>query len=223
MTTILLCEPNPTLRSVMLDCMRAADLDVYPVQNAEEALERLGKQIMDVCLIEAEMSPVSGIELVREMRRQGMVCPVMMTSESVSRDVQISAYAAGVDWFVQKPFVMDILLCQIRALLRLVRLGTENNETVFDLGGVRFDSIQQLLGSKHLTTHENELLLMLCRQMNKVIDKSVILKSIWRQDDCFTARSLSVYIHRLRTFLAQEKVPCKIVSSHNKGYRIIEE
>ena len=126
----------------------------------------------------------------------------------------------GCDDYVTKPFSMDILICKTEAILRRSR-ATDALQTVqFNLNGRRYDSVRQTLGDKKLSTRENDLLLLLCQNKGKMVDRNRILTSIWGSDTYFNSRSLSVYINHLRNYLGKDS-EVKILSVHGKGYKLV--
>ncbi|MBO7502560.1 MAG: response regulator transcription factor [Paludibacteraceae bacterium] len=221
--TVLIYESDANLSSVMGDYLRSVGYDVAVAANSDVAIERLSQQAIDLCLFESQMPDVSGEELTKEFRSRDYDMPIILLSERTEREEVLAGYEAGVDDYVAKPFVMDILLRKMKALLRLARRTEDNPETLFSVGGVTFDSARQTLGEQKLSARETELLLILCRNMNKLVDRSLILKRIWKTDDFFSARSLSVYIHHLRHFLGLEGSTASILVMHGKGYKLIEK
>lgn len=219
---VLICENDASFSSLMGDYLRSKGFDVVLVPSAQMALEKLSSMSVDICLVESQMPEVSGDELVHEMRERGYWMPIVLMSDRSAREDVLAGFATGADDYVVKPFVMDILVCRIQAMLRMVHAKGDNDETVFDLGGLTFDSNRQLLGKKRLSTRENELMLMLSRSLNKMVDRSHILKRIWKSDDYFSARSLSVYVHHLRKFLETEAQGIRIVAVHGKGYKMVD-
>ena len=85
---------------------------------------------------------------------------------------------------------------------------------------MHFDGIRQRLGDKHLSSRENELLLMLCQNMNNLVERNRILMSLWGTDTYFNSRSLSVYVNHLRNYLGEDS-PVRIMSVHGKGYKLV--
>ena len=115
---------------------------------------------------------------------------------------------------------MDILICKIEAILRRCRVFLETEQVEWKLGNLLFDSVRQQLGNKHLSSRENDLLKMLCMNMNNLVDRNRILMSIWGADTYFNARSLSVYINHLRKYMGED-TPVRIMSVHGKGYKLV--
>lgn len=95
-------------------------------------------------------------------------------------------------------------------------------EMVFTFGNVTFDSVHQLLGDKRLSARESEVLLMLCHNRNRLVERGQILQSIWNDDSYFSSRSLSVYINHLRKYLEDTRCPVQIMAVHGKGYKLVE-
>jgi DNA-binding response OmpR family regulator len=113
------------------------------------------------------------------------------------------------------------LTYQIEAILRRCQYNENQNQLVFDLGDLHFDSVRQMLGDRHLSTRENELLLLFCQNMNALVERNYILMSLWGEDTYFNARSLSVYVNHLRNYLGKEN-PLRILSVHSKGYKMVK-
>ena len=163
---------------------------------------------------------MNGFELLKLVRDQYPFLPVIMLSSKTGRDDIIRAYRLGCDDYVTKPFSMDILICKIEAILRRCRVFLETEQVEWKLGNLLFDSVRQQLGNKHLSSRENDLLKMLCMNMNNLVDRNRILMSIWGADTYFNARSLSVYINHLRKYMGED-TPVRIMSVHGKGYKLV--
>lgn len=215
-TTVLLCIEDQSLRMVLAECMEKQGMEVL---SATTCFEAMGKTVVDCCVIDVGFDNHSGYNLIKDLRTDGRCEPVIFLTESNVRQDQIRAYELGADDVVQKPFSMDILLCKVQALVRRYKEVFISPETVFDLGGKTFDSVQQTVDGQHLSGRENELLLMLCQGMNAPVDRHRILRTLWQKDDFFSTRSLAVYVNRLRGLL--EGTNCRIVSVHGKGYKLI--
>ncbi len=96
-------------------------------------------------------------------------------------------------------------------------------DVVFELGNVTFDSVHQTLGTKRLSARESEVLLMLCRNRNHMVERSQILNTIWHDDSFFASRSLSVYVNHLRKYLEDAPCPLQIMVVHGKGYKMVDK
>jgi DNA-binding response OmpR family regulator len=167
------------------------------------------------------MPKMNGYELLKLIRQKHDRLPILILSAKTDRDDIIRAYELGCDDYVTKPFSMDILICKIEAIMRRSRKYMESNQSEWLLGNLLYDSVRQQLGDQHLSTRENELLKMLCQNLNNLVDRNRILMSIWGEDTYFNARSLSVYINHLRNYLGEDN-PMRIMSVHGKGYKLVQ-
>lgn len=220
-TSILLCISDSSLRMLLRDLLHERGYDIFQADKSGDCIDTACQRAPDLCIVE-NTSDMSGTDIVRELRLRNVSVPVVLMSDRTSKEDVLAGYAAGCDDYVFKPFSFDILVCRIQALLRLVRRNRDEGQEIFSLGGVTFDAKRQVLGSRELSSRESDLLLLLCRNMNKMVDKTVILKSVWLTDDCFAARSMAVYVHRLRRYL-EEVEGVRIVAVHGKGLKLIDE
>ena len=220
-TNILIVEDDVNLSTVLADYLRSKNYTVEQANNGSEAWDLMLIKHYDLVISDIMMPKMNGYELLKLIRQKYEKQPVIMLSAKMDRDDIIRAYELGCDDYVTKPFSMDILICKIEALVRRCRLYMETELTEWILGDIKFDSVRQQLGDKHLSTRENDLLKMLCQNMNHVVDRNRILMSIWGEDTYFNARSLSVYVNHLRKYLG-ENSPIRIMSVHGKGYKLVD-
>jgi len=124
----------------------------------------------------------------------------------------------------EKPFSMEELVFRVEAILRRVRGKKSKESTMYHIGDFTFDTQKQLLtiGEKQtkLTTKENELLALLCAHSNEILQRDFALKTIWIDDNYFNARSMDVYITKLRKHLKDDP-QIEIINIHGKGYKLI--
>jgi DNA-binding response OmpR family regulator len=217
---ILLVENDANLNMVVADYLRDKSYNVEAVSDGQEAWELLPKRHYDIVLMNITLPNISGFELIKLIRSTFADLPVVFISEKKDKDSIIRAYKLGCDDYIFKPFSVDILCYKIEAILRRCQIGKTENKTEFELGGVYFDSVRQLLGEQHLSTKENELLLMLCQHINTLVERNYILMSLWGEDTYFNSRSLSVYINHLRRYLSKYS-NMRIISVHSKGYKLV--
>ncbi len=218
---IILCDDDISLSSVLSEYLSNADFIVESVHSGEEALERIHASYHDLCLLDINMPGMSGFEVLSQLRKSENDIPVIMLSARQAREDIMRAFQLGCDDYVTKPFSMDILICRIQAVVRRYKASSESAATSFMLGSVTFDSVRQTIGDRHLSSRESDLLLMLCRHMNQVVDRHLILCTLWQTDDYFSSRSLSVYVNHLRGHL--QNTGYSIIGVHGKGYKLIEE
>lgn len=220
-THILLAEDDINLSTVLCDYLHSKDYVVTTVSNGEEALELLTHKHFDILLTDISMPKLNGWQLIKTLRESNNLLPIIVISAKADREDIIRGYQLGCDDYMPKPFSMDILICKIEAVMRRYRMGHETSEMDFDLDGVHFDAVRQTLGDRHLSSRENELLLMLCQSMDKTVERNRILMSLWGGDTYFNSRSLSVYVNHLRNYFGKES-KIKILSIHGKGYKLVK-
>lgn len=224
MTTInhiLLAEDDVNLSTVLADYLRSRDFQVTTAANGQEAWETLSKKHFDVLLTNISMPKMNGWQLIKAVRDSNQQLPIIIISAKTDREDIIRGYQLGCDDYLTKPFSMDILICKIEAILRRYRMGNQTNEMEFDLSGLHFDAVRQTLGDRRLSSRENELLLMLCQNMDKTVERSRILMTLWGSDTYFNSRSLSVYVNHLRNYIGKDNL-IKILSVHGKGYKLVK-
>lgn len=220
-TNILLVEDDINLSTVLADYLRSKGYVVEQANNGAEAWDLILIKDYDLIISDIMMPKMNGYELLKLIRQKHDRLPILILSAKTDRDDIIRAYELGCDDYVTKPFSMDILICKIEAIMRRSRKYMESNQSEWLLGNLLYDSVRQQLGDKHLSTRENELLKMLCQNLNNLVDRNRILMSIWGEDTYFNARSLSVYINHLRNYLGEEN-PMRIMSVHGKGYKLVQ-
>lgn len=219
---ILLCEDDVNLASVTIEYLRSEGFEVDYATDGAEGLEYLLNKNYDLCLFDTLMPQKDGFTLLKELRESGKTIPAIMILERNEKEDIILAYQSGCDDYMTKPFSVDILICKIRAILRRIQTAEDNQETTFQIGDVTFDSVRQMFGTQRLSSRENDLLLMLCRKSNKVVERSQILKALWQVDNYFAARSLAVYINHLRHIMSDVK-GARIIAVHGKGYKLVTD
>jgi DNA-binding response OmpR family regulator len=220
-TNILLVEDDINLSTVLADYLRSKNFIVEQAANGAEAWDLILIKDYDLIISDIMMPKMNGYELLKLIRQKHDRLPILILSAKTDRDDIIRAYELGCDDYMTKPFSMDILICKIQAIIRRSRKYIESNLLEWQLGNLSYDSVRQQLGDQHLSTRENELLKMLCQNMNNLVDRNRILMSIWGEDTYFNARSLSVYINHLRNYLGKEN-PMRIMSVHGKGYKLVQ-
>jgi DNA-binding response OmpR family regulator len=149
---------------------------------------------------------------------------IFLTAKNMKEDV-LEGFKIGADDYITKPFSMEELIFRIEAIMRRISQDTNSLEdAVYKLGIYTFDSRKQILtgGEEEvkLTTKEAELLKLLCNNANKVLERNFALKTIWIDDNYFNARSMDVYITKLRKHLKDDP-KVEIINVHGKGYKLI--
>ena len=170
------------------------------------------------------MPKKDGFSLARDIRQINEEIPIIfLTAKTLKEDI-LEGFRIGADDSLTKPFSMEELTFRIEAILRRVRGKKSRNRTHYNIGSFSFDTQKQILSrgdeQTKLTTKESELLSLLCAHANEILQRDFALKTIWIDDNYFNARSMDVYITKLRKHLkADENV--EIINIHGKGYKLI--
>jgi len=224
-TKILLAEDDENLGSLLREYLQAKSFEAHWLSDGEKAYKSFEKNRYDICILDIMMPNKDGITLAREIRMIDPDMPIIfLTAKSMKEDV-LEGFSVGADDYMTKPFSMEELIYRIEAILRRTQgSGQQNKQTEFDIGQFHFDANKQLLtlesNSVKLTTKESELLKLLCNNANNVLERNFALKSIWIDDNYFNARSMDVYITKLRKYLKDDP-SVEILNIHGKGYKLI--
>jgi DNA-binding response OmpR family regulator len=222
---LLVVEDDPNLGQILSDYLRLKDYDPTLCIDGEIGLETFKTGQFDLCLLDIMMPKKDGIALAKDIRLLNKDIPIIfLTAKSLKEDT-IDGFRAGADDYITKPFSMEELLLRIHAVLRRSLKGEKHQKTVYKFGESTFDYDKQTLIIKDqeikLTNKESQLLRLLCQNINEVLDRSAALKMIWRDDSYFNARSMDVYIAKLRKYLKPDE-SIAIITIHGEGFKLIE-
>jgi DNA-binding response OmpR family regulator len=196
--------------------------ELYP--DGEEGYNAFLKNKYDLCVLDVMMPKKDGFTLAQEIHQTNADTPIIfLTAKTLKEDV-LEGFKIGADDYITKPFSMEELTFRIEAILRRVRGKKSKEVTTYQLGRFTFDAQKQILtiGEQQtkLTTKESELLALLCAHANEILQREFALKTIWIDDNYFNARSMDVYITKLRKHL-KEDASVEIINIHGKGYKLI--
>ena len=214
---ILLCEDDENLGMLLREYLQAKGYSAELCPDGEAGYKAFMKTKFDICVLDVMMPKKDGFTLAQEIRQANAEIPIIfLTAKTLKEDI-LEGFKIGADDYITKPF-------RIEAILRRVR-GKKNKESsIYHIGRFTFDTQKQLLsiGEKQtkLTTKENELLALLCSHANEILQRDFALKTIWIDDNYFNARSMDVYITKLRKHLKDDD-QIEIINIHGKGYKLI--
>jgi DNA-binding response OmpR family regulator len=223
---ILLAEDDSNLGSLLKTYLSAKNYNTTLCINGKLALEAFSKDTFSLCILDIMMPEMDGLALAKEIRLLNEAIPVIFLTAKNQKEDVLEGFISGADDYITKPFSMEELLYRIKAILRR-SMGTSSlvkKEDSYNIGNYSFNPLKQLLiyneKTTKLTTKESELLDLLCRHGNEILERNFALKTIWIDDNYFNARSMDVYITRLRKYLVKDP-SVKILNVHGKGYKLI--
>lgn len=221
---ILLAEDDENLGSLLQEYLQAKNYEADWVTNGEKAFRHFEQFHYDLCLLDVMMPIKDGFTLASEIRILNREIPIIfLTAKSMKEDV-LEGFSLGADDYLTKPFSMEELLFRIEAILRRTKGARSGETNVWKVGSFTFDANKQKLTGtgteQKLTTKESELLSLLCNNINQVLERNFTLKAIWIDDNYFNARSMDVYITKLRKYLKADP-NVQIINVHGKGYKLV--
>ena len=221
---ILLCEDDENLGMLLREYLQAKGFDVNLMPDGEAGYQSFVNERYDLCILDVMMPKKDGFTLAQDIRKiNGIIPIVFLTAKSLKEDV-LEGFKIGADDYITKPFSMEEMLFRIEAIMRRVSGKKNKNGNEYRLGKMVFDTQKQLLISDQrtvkLTTKESELLTLLVQNVNNILERNYALKTIWVEDNYFNARSMDVYITKLRKLLKDDP-DVEIINIHGKGYKLI--
>lgn len=222
--SILLCEDDENLGMLLREYLQAKGYSADLCSDGEAGHKAFLKNKYDMCLFDVMMPKKDGFTLAQEIRAVNAEIPIIfLTAKTMKEDI-FEGFKIGADDYLTKPFSMEELTLRIEAILRRVRGKKNKGSNIYKIGKFTFDTQKQILSTDEqqtkLTTKESELLGLLCAHTNDVLQRDFALKTIWIDDNYFNARSMDVYITKLRKLLKEDS-SLEIINIHGKGYKLI--
>jgi two-component system OmpR family response regulator len=224
-TKILLAEDDSNLGLLLKNYLTAKNFETSLYINGLLAVEAFSKESFSLCILDIMMPEMDGITLAKDIRKINPDVPIIfLTARSQKEDI-LEGFRTGADDYITKPFSMEELLYRIQAILKRTTVTyPARKQDLYVIGNYTFNPLKQhLIFGDHtvkLTTKESELLELLCRHSNEILERNFALKSIWIDDNYFNARSMDVYITRLRKYLKNDP-SVKILNIHGRGYKLL--
>ena len=222
---ILLAEDDENLGSLLKEYLLVKGYETCLYADGNKAYKGFIQEHFDLCLLDVMMPVKDGFTLAKEIRLINSDIPIIFLTAKSMKDDVLEGFSLGADDYITKPFSMEELLFRIEAILRRTIPGTNDQQPdQYEIGDYLFDSQKQQLNKgkeiQKLTTKESELLKLLCSNKNKVLERNFALRTIWIDDNYFNARSMDVYITKLRKYLKNDP-SIQIINIHGKGYKLI--
>lgn len=224
---ILLAEDDKNLGTVLKAYLEAKGFETTLCVNGEEALQAFGRQSWEFCILDIMMPIKDGFTVAREIRQMSAVPIIFLTARSMQDD-KMRGFNLGADDYITKPFSMDELLARINAILRRadIQRKPEPDQPVYYIGRYEFDVNAQILrigtDEQKLTSKETMLLKLLCENENNVLDRRTALQRIWNDDNYFNARSMDVYITKLRKYFKEDS-NVRLLNVHGVGFKLVTQ
>lgn len=221
---IFFCEDDENLGMLLREYLQAKGYITDLFADGEAGSRGFTKGNYDLCVLDVMMPKKDGFALAQDIRSINPDIPIIfLTAKTMKEDI-LEGFKIGADDYLTKPFSMEELLLRIEAILRRVKGKKMKDIPFYKLGKFTFDTQKQTLviddKVTKLTTKECELLSLLCAHANQILERNYALKTIWVDDNYFNARSMDVYITKLRKLLKDDP-GIEIINIHGKGYKLI--
>lgn len=222
---VLLVEDDANLGVLLQEYLGHKNFEVELRRNGVEGLAAFKQGSFDILLLDVMMPKKDGFTLAEEIRAMDAEVPIIFLTAKSMKEDKIRGLTIGADDYITKPFSMEVLELKINAILRRLDKGeVEPPKDEYRVGDTVLDYKHQQLvfngNSVHLTTKENELLRLFCERPNQVLEREVALNEVWNNDSYFTARSMDVFISKLRKYIKPDE-KLSIVNVHGVGYKLV--
>lgn len=221
---LLLAEDDKNLGSILKNYLEAKGFSTQLCINGQEAYNLFMREKFDFCILDVMMPVKDGFTLASEIRIINKDIPILfLTAKSLQED-KLKGFEIGADDYLTKPFSMEELLARMAAIIKRSKDINKNVNDIFKIGNYTFDYRRHILSidkdEQKLTSKEADLLKLLCENENSVLDRRIALKKIWKDDSYFNARSMDVYIVKLRKYLKRDP-SVELINVHGIGFKLI--
>ncbi len=218
---ILLAEDELNFGTVLESYLKLAQFEVIWCKHGKEAFSKLKKEHFDLCILDIMMPEMDGLTLAKEIKQFRADLPfIFLTAKSMKEDV-LKGFKIGAEDYLTKPFDSEILIEKIKVILRKVGKNQLKTKAEYKIGKYKFNPSNRILKlgkeERRLSPKEAALLEELCICENGILSRSKTLQKIWGEDSYFTARSMDVYIAKLRKYLAEDE-QIEILNIHGNGF-----
>ncbi|MFT6066613.1 MAG: DNA-binding response OmpR family regulator [Polaribacter sp.] len=219
---VLLAEDEASLGMIVKESLTSRGFIVFHAENGKEASEIYQKEKPDILVLDVMMPLKDGFTVAKEIRLENKRIPIIfLTAKSQTSDV-LEGFNNGGNDYLKKPFSMEELIVRINSLLN--RIETKTNVDAIKIGDYSFNLTKQTLENsleiQQLTHREAQLLFHLLEKKNEILDRTFILNKLWGNDDFFNARSMDVFISKLRKKLKKD-TDIQIINIRGFGYKLI--
>jgi DNA-binding response OmpR family regulator len=223
---ILLAEDDNNLGLLLESFIKAKGFKVDLARDGKQALEKFNQDTYHFVILDVMMPEMDGFTVAKEIREIDTKIPILFLTAKSMKEDKLEGFAIGADDYLTKPFSMEELVARIEAILKRSNTSDSPLDDNFTIGRFSFDPHKRIInidGEEHkLTTKESQLLKLLAKNKNQILDRQAALRAIWGDDNYFNGRSMDVYIAKLRKILkADEKI--EIMNIHGKGFKLLDQ
>ena len=216
---IMVVDDEMHIRELVRFYLDKAGFDTIEAANAEEALDIVENQYIDLAVVDIMMPGMDGFELVEQMRQYREFPVIMLTAKSQSKD-KLRGFSLDIDDYVTKPFDPDELMARVKTILKRYSINSSNvvkiADVIFDGDKYEVRYQDQII---HLPLKQFELAFELAKNPNQIFTREQLIEKIWGMDYDGFDRTVDVHIKRIRENLGH--LPgFKVVTVRGLGYKI---
>jgi len=222
---ILYVEDELSLGKIVKESLEIRGFEVIMEGDGGKATDLFKKSNPDICVLDVMLPNKDWFTIADEIRKLNEDVPIIfLTAKTQTEDV-VKGFSMGGNDYIRKPFSMEELIVRIQNLLRNKSEDPPkikgDNVTI---GKYNFQLNRQVLSTgkedRKLSYRESELLKLLYKNREKIIDRKDILNMLWGNDSFFNSRNLDVYITKLRSYLKEDPA-LEIITIKGIGYRFV--
>ena len=223
---VLVVEDDKNLGKVLTDYLTSKNYLVQLAEDGEIGFDFFTNNDYDIIILDVMMPKKDGFSLAKDIRKMNKDIPIIFLTAKSQKESIIKAFNLGADDYLTKPFSIEELLLRMDAILkRTIKIDKIELDDNFIIGSYTFHHNQNLLTSSSgikykLTTKENDLLKLFCENINSKVERSLALMKIWGDDSYYNARSMDVYIAKLRKYLKEDK-KIDLKTIHGFGFKLL--
>lgn len=227
MASILLVEDDENLGFLVQDNLEAHGYLVHLCADGAAGLQAFNEKTFDLCILDVMLPVLDGFFVAREIRRQDSRLPLLFLTAKARQEDRILGFTIGADDYLTKPFSMQELQLRVQAILKrtlmpaLPPAGSASPLIAFGRSSLHYPNLKLTVNDQvqTLTQKEADVLRLLGINQDHIVKRDLILKSVWEDNGYFVARSLDVFISRLRKYLKSDD-SLRIVNIHGVGYKL---
>ena len=224
---ILLVEDDPNFGAVLKNYLELNDFEVTLATDGFQGIETFNKDRFNLCILDVMMPRKDGFTLAEEIRDKDERVPLIFLTAKTMKEDMLEGFKSGADDYITKPFDSEVLLFKIKAILKRSNTrGFDLNQKEFEIGKYHFNYDHRTLTmdskEQKMSPKEADLLRLLCVYKNELLPRQKALKDIWGDDNYFTARSMDVFVTKIRKYFKDDP-SIHIMNLHGKGFRMMIE
>jgi DNA-binding response OmpR family regulator len=224
MSRILVVEDDPAMSVALRDGFEFEKHVVEMAADGEEGLHAATRSDHDVIILDVMLPKKSGLDVCRELRKNGNNTPIIMLTARGQEVDKIVGLKFGADDYVTKPFSFMELLARLEAVMRRSKRAAPGEEVAFGDVKLDFRKYQATKGDLpvDLTQREFRILRYFLDHVDEVVSREALLHHVWGYDSSAFTRTVDTHMARLRQKI--ERVPAEprhLLTVHRVGYRFV--